>query len=560
MLYLCYTNKGLRNEEFYLNILFKDLPLLEQTQQALETLEFTEATPIQAAAIPRMIAGVDLIGQAQTGTGKTFAYGIPIVERIDTQIRGTQALILCPTRELSLQVHKEILKLLKFYPAVKAAVIYGGESYEKQFSALARKPHIIVGTPGRMIDHIERKTIDISQISVLTFDEADEMLKMGFQDDIERILKETPETRQTVLFSATMPPAIKKIAKNYQKNPEIITIKAETLTVDKIAQMYVMIKEEDKTKLLTRILDLEKPKSAIIFANTKKDVDTIAQALQDAKYEADALHGDLKQSQRNYVMSRFRNKVLTLLIATDVAARGLDISDVELVINYDLPHEDEVYVHRIGRTGRAGKKGKAYSFITPRKRRMISVLEQFTKSEIKRIMPPEAKDIEKKDVKRFYQDIKDTVAKNDKTYEDMVAKLAEDGITAEQLLYGLIAKMEPTAKVYESLDEVAEPRSRERRNDSGRDGNKRDRKERTGSKAGFVTLSINMGRNDRMTPVTLLDFLRKEYNLYSKNVGDIKHHDDKTTFDVRSDAIAKINAKRQVKHQGKTIQLTLPKR
>lgn len=545
---------GFMKEGINLNTLFKDLPLLEQTQQALEALGFAEATPIQALAIPKMIEGLDFIGQAQTGTGKTFAFAIPMIERIDTKLKKIQALILCPTRELSLQVHKEILKLIKFYPELKAAVIYGGESYDKQFKALAKNPHIVVGTPGRMIDHLERGTINLSNVTMLALDEADEMLKMGFQEDLEKILSTVPTDRQTVLFSATISPTIKRIAKKYQKNPEILAVAAQTLTVDRITQSYFEVKEEDKPKLLARLLDLEKPTSAIIFANTKKDVDTIAETLQLAKFEADALHGDLKQSQRNYVMSRFRNKLLTLLIATDVAARGLDISDVELVINYDLPHEDEVYVHRIGRTGRAGKKGKAFTFITPRKRRMISVLEQFTKSEIKRLTPPTPTDIAKKDRKRFYTNLKVLATNNEKDYTYLIEDLLKEGITHDQLLNGLIAKLEPVERVYEELDVIPEKKLRTK----GERDNSRDRGR--SNKGGYVTLSINLGRKDNITPVSLLEFMRKEYNLYAKNIGDIKHKDTTTTFDVKTDAMSKLRANKNVKYQGRNIQLSIVKK
>src|SRR5690606_33342814 len=293
-----------------MSLLFNDLPILDQTKEALATLGFDTPTPIQALAIPKMIDGIDLIGQAQTGTGKTFAYGIPMIEKTDTSLKKTQGLILCPTRELTMQVYKEMIKLVKFYPSLKVTTIVGGESYDKQFRELAKHPHIIAATPGRIIDHINRGTVDLSHLKILTLDEADEMLKMGFQEDIENILKSVPKERQTELFSATMPPFIRKIAINYQKSPELIKIESESLTVDKISQGYFLIKDEDKPNLLKRVLDLENPKSAMIFANTKADVDRIAAALQEAHFTADALHGDLKQSQRNYVMSRFRNKQL----------------------------------------------------------------------------------------------------------------------------------------------------------------------------------------------------------------------------------------------------------
>ncbi|HHX76573.1 MAG TPA: DEAD/DEAH box helicase, partial [Acholeplasmataceae bacterium] len=427
-------------------ILFNDLPILETTKIALEKLGFTETTPIQEQAIPKMIEGLDMIGQAQTGTGKTFAFSIPMVEKTDTSLKQTQGLILTPTRELTNQVYKEIIKLVKFYPELRVTTIVGGESYERQFKELARKPHIIVATPGRIIDHIDRGTVDLSHITTLTLDEADEMLKMGFQDDIERILQTTPATRQTVLFSATMPPFIKKIATNYQKNPVHIKIEAKSLTVDRIEQAYFLVKEKGKLDLLIRLLDLENPSTGIIFVNTKAGVDRITERLQKQGFIADALHGDLKQSQRTNVMNRFRNKQLNLLVATDVAARGLDVDDVEVIINYDLPQQDEIYIHRIGRTGRAGKKGKAYTFVTPSKRRTIEVLAHFTKADIKLLEIPTADSIYKAQIKAFKQDIKIALKTEYPNNLACISDLIEDETQKDQLINYLLNDKLPVKK------------------------------------------------------------------------------------------------------------------
>ncbi|WP_425312268.1 DEAD/DEAH box helicase [New Jersey aster yellows phytoplasma] len=387
-----------------MNTLFEQLPILEQTKKALKELNFIDTTPIQALVIPEIIKGHDVIGQAQTGTGKTFAFGIPIIEKINPKIQKTQSLILCPTRELTLQVYEELKKLLRFYQEIRIAVVYGGESYTKQFRSLEAKPHLIIATPGRAIDHLERGKIDLSALKILTLDEADEMLKMGFQEALETILKKIPEERQTVLFSATLPPFIKKIASKYQKDTKILQVPVKNIAVNAIEQNYFLVKEVDKAKLLVRLLDLKKDYSTILFANTKKDVDEITAYLQDKGFLADAVHGDLKQNQRQYVMNNFRKGKIKILIATDVAARGLDISDIKMVINYDLPHEDEVYVHRIGRTGRAGKKGLAYSLISPRKVSQLKKLEYYLKEKITLLDIPSvqsiklqnAKDLEKK--------------------------------------------------------------------------------------------------------------------------------------------------------------------
>ena len=370
-----------------MNKLFNELPILNETKEAIKALGLVETTDIQHHTIDHLLEKKDLIGQAQTGTGKTFAFAIPMIEHIDPKSNVIQGLVICPTRELTLQVYKEFVKLVKFNKDIRITSIYGGESYQKQFKALQNRPHIVVATPGRAIDHLERKTMDLSHLEMLVMDEADEMLKMGFQEDLEKLLKDTPQDRQTALFSATMPDFIKKVAQKYQRNPEIVVIKTKALTVDKIDQYYYMIKKSDRDQLLLRVLDFFHPTSAIIFANTKKDVDHVAAYLQKYNYEADALHGDLKQNQRDYVMNKFRSRKLTLLVATDVAARGLDVSHVDVVINYELPFEDEVYVHRIGRTGRAGESGMSISFVYPSMRGKLMLIEKFIKSKMQEFQP-----------------------------------------------------------------------------------------------------------------------------------------------------------------------------
>lgn len=539
-------------------ILFNDLPILDTTKVAVEKLGFTEATPIQEQAIPKMILGLDLIGQAQTGTGKTFAFGIPMVEKTDTSLRQTQGLILTPTRELTNQVYKEIIKLVKFYPELRVTTIVGGESYEKQFKELDRKPHIIVATPGRIIDHIDRGTVDLSHITTLTLDEADEMLKMGFQDDIERILQTTPETRQTVLFSATMPAFIKKIAKNYQKNPELIKIEAKSLTVDRISQAYFLVKEKEKQSLLERLLDFENPSTAIIFVNTKAGADRITESLQKAGFTADALHGDLKQSQRTYVMNRFRSKQLSILVATDVAARGLDVDDVEIIVNYDLPQQDEIYVHRIGRTGRAGKKGKAFTFVTPLKRRMLAMLAHYTKADIKRLEVPTADDVYKEQLKTFKHKIKTELANEYPNHLEAIKELLVDEGSKDQLLNYLLDSMLPSKKTYETIEIIPEKAPRRSQGERGNDKGRRDSKSsRVGSPARgsgqYVDFTLNIGKTDGLTPPTLFKFMEKEYGIFSKNIGDIRHNKNETVFGLRKDSVRRLNAKKEVNYKGRKV-------
>lgn len=531
-------------------ILFNDLPILETTKIALEKLGFTETTPIQEQAIPKMIEGLDMIGQAQTGTGKTFAFSIPMVEKTNTSLKQTQGLILTPTRELTNQVYKEIIKLVKFYPELRVTTIVGGESYERQFKELARKPHIIVATPGRIIDHIDRGTVDLSHITTLTLDEADEMLKMGFQDDIERILQTTPATRQTVLFSATMPPFIKKIATNYQKNPVHIKIEAKTLTVDRIEQAYYLVKEKGKLDLLIRLLDLENPATGIIFVNTKAGVDRITERLQKQGFIADALHGDLKQSQRTNVMNRFRNKQLNLLVATDVAARGLDVDDVEVIINYDLPQQDEIYIHRIGRTGRAGKKGKAYTFVTPSKRRTIEVLAHFTKADIKLLQIPTADSIYKEQIKAFKQDIKIAFKTEYPNNLAFISDLIEDETQKDQLINYLLNDKLPVKKTYEDI-EIVQP-TRTRKTTERKKGQPKNVQQR--GRGQFVDYEVDLGKADNLTPPGLFKIMEKEFGIYSKNIGDIKHLKHKTVFGLKKEAQRRINTQKLIRHQGRQIQ------
>lgn len=525
-----------------MNILFKDLPLLDTTQEALEALGFESPTPIQAKAIPVSIEGNDIIGQAQTGTGKTFAFAIPMIEKMNTNLRVTQGLVLCPTRELAMQVYKEVLKLVKFYSKLNVALIVGGESYEKQFKALKRKPQIVIATPGRAMDHMRRSTLDLSQVQTLALDEADEMLKMGFQEDIETILSELNEERQILLFSATMPQAIKHIARKYQNNPQIIKIESDTLTVDKISQRYFIVKRDDKLALLPRIIDFANSKSTIIFSNTKADVDRIASYLVEEGYLADALHGDIKQRSRSDVMKKFRDKKLQILVGTDVAARGLDVDDVELVINYDLPHEQEVYVHRIGRTGRAGKEGLAYSFVTPRKQHQLKELERYIKTTILFHEIPSHTDIKSHQLDVFKEELKTLINQDVDNHLEKFSDILED-ISQEQLINVLLEKVIPKKKRYEGVEVIGPKKTRGSR-DEGKSRRKGD----------YVDYVANIGRNDKMTPPKFLQMMDKSFGIFQKNIGDIKHQNNQTVFGIKKSAVSRLKKNAAI-YQGKMIKI-----
>lgn len=349
----------------------------------LDDMGFIEMTPIQELAIEPLIQGEDIIGQAQTGTGKTAAFGIPMIERMNPEKAYVQGLVLCPTRELAVQAAKEIEKMSKYVRGIKTLPVYGGADMGYQLKKLADRVHIVVGTPGRIMDHMRRGSLDISHVKMVVLDEADEMLNMGFREDIETILKEAPEQRQTALFSATMPEEIIEIAALYQKEARMLKVQQEELTIPLVKQSYYVVKGREKDTAMCRLLDFLWPKRALIFCNTKRKVDQLTLILKGKGYQADAIHGDLSQHQRERVMNLFRNGNLQLLLATDVAARGIDVDDVDMVFNYDMPQDMEYYVHRIGRTGRAGKKGKAVSLITPRERYKISSLEEYCNTTIK---------------------------------------------------------------------------------------------------------------------------------------------------------------------------------
>ncbi|MCR3906186.1 MAG: DEAD/DEAH box helicase [Tenericutes bacterium] len=534
-----------------MNILFNELEILQETKQAIESLGLVETTAIQHHAIPKMLEGRDLIGQAQTGTGKTFAFAIPILEQINVNEKTVQALVICPTRELTLQVYKEFIKLIKFSKGVRITSIYGGESYNKQFKALSEHPHIVVATPGRTIDHLQRKTIDFSSLKVLVMDEADEMLKMGFQEDLETILKDTPKERQTALFSATIPPFIRKVAQRYQKNPEIIKIETPTLTVSKTDQLYYNVKKSDRDQLLVRILDLYDPASAIIFANTKKDVDALSAYLQKHNYEADALHGDLKQSQRDYVMGRFRSKRLKFLIATDVAARGLDISHVDMVINYELPFEDEIYVHRIGRTGRAGASGVSISLVYPSMRGKLAMIERFIKTKMVEKEIPTEEEINIRREQRNYTKIMEMVSHNEENFDEIISQLHKDGFEDQQIISALLSKVMDEKKSYDS---VIVPVKRKADDSDRREKTNDGKRKRTGA---YKNVLINLGKEDGIRPVTLLDYFKKHVDLYPKNIGDIVIYPKETEFQIHPAAIKRLDELNNKMFNNKKIKIII---
>jgi ATP-dependent RNA helicase DeaD len=373
---------------------FSDFEISKDIEKAVKNLGFEEPTPIQSLTIPKILEGKDIIGQAQTGTGKTVAYGIPLLEKIFIQDKSPQAIVICPTRELSIQVAVELVKLSSFMRKISILPIYGGQSIGRQIRVLRKGVHIIIGTPGRLIDHIQRKTLDLSGIETVVLDEADEMLNMGFRDDIENILTNIPKKRQTLLFSATIPNDIKRLANKYQNNAEHLRIAQNLITVPEIEQIYFEVRGNKKLELLSRLIDVYDINTGLVFSNTKRNVDRLVKDLKIRGYSVDGIHGDLSQKQRDYVMNKFRKGKLDILIATDVAARGIDVPDVEAVFNYDVPNDNEYYVHRIGRTGRAGKSGYAFTFVSGKEIYKLRDIQRYTKTSIKQGKMPSGDEIE----------------------------------------------------------------------------------------------------------------------------------------------------------------------
>lgn len=502
---------------------------------ALENMEIDTPTPIQEQSIPLLLEGNDVIGQAQTGTGKTFAYAIPLLERIDLNKRYVQALVMCPTRELTLQVSNEISKLSS-YLNVRIATIYGGASYEKQFKELKAKPQIVIGTPGRIIDHLERGTLSFNDVNYLVLDEADEMLKMGFQEDMERILEGMPENRQTALFSATLPPFIKSISKNYMTDPKTVKIEAKSLTVDRIQQLLYFVKKEQKQDLLVRLLDYYDFSSVMIFANTKSMVDELVLFLQQQGYKADGLHGDLKQANRDRVMQSFRLSSVEILIATDVAARGIDIDGIDAVINYDIPNEQEIYVHRIGRTGRAGASGMAISLATTRQNRTVLELEAYVKTKFERREVPSAKDIKLKNQKNLFEKIMKDLdnTKDNHEYDNLITQIARKTTDPTPVIIRLLEMLDSNIdKEYNPIDTVKPKEAKE----STKKGSKSGKKQTNEGPKKFAYICLNVGRNERVKPNQIVNYLHDEIKVHREHFGKIVIEDDKTYLEVNSIAL-----------------------
>ncbi len=474
---------------------FALLGISDDILRAVTDMGFTTPSPIQAEAIPPILAGNDVIGQAQTGTGKTAAFGIPALELIDTSRREVQALILCPTRELALQVSEEIKKLAKYKRGLRVEAIYGGESIDRQIRALKAGVHIVIGTPGRVMDHMERNTLHLDGVKMMILDEADEMLDMGFREDIESILADMPEDRQTILFSATMSKPIMAITQKFQTNPVLVKVVKKELTAVNIEQVFFEVKPKAKVEVMARLIDMYDLKLLLVFCNTKRKVDEIVEDLMLRGYNAEGLHGDLRQQQRNNVMSKFRAGTSNILVATDVAARGIDVDDVDAVINFDIPLDEEYYVHRIGRTGRAGKSGRAFSLVSRDEKFRFRDIQNYTKVRVEKGVIPSFEDIVGIRKARFIETLSESI-KTDKDlnlYSDVLMQLEHEGFTTEQIVSALVKKSMGLEKNEFSDQDLSFTDNRERDTRSG--GNRSDGPDRRGGDR-FGNSRDDRGRSD----------------------------------------------------------------
>ena len=460
--------------------LFTELGLSPELLKAIDKLGYEQAAPIQAAAIPVLMTGKDVVGQSMTGSGKTAAFGVPAVEKVDPNLRAVQVLILCPTRELAIQVSEEIHKLAFFKRGINCLPIYGGQSYERQFFGLKQGAQIVIGTPGRIMDHMRRGTLRLSTVKMVILDEADVMLNMGFREDIETILKDAPKERQTVFFSATMPRPIRDLIEKYSRTPQNVKIEQKAMTVPTVEQVYYEVDRRYKMDLLTRLIDIFDLKLGIVFCNTKRMVDDLVEHLEAAGYQADRLHGDMTQAMRDRVMNKFRKSGLEFLVATDIAARGIDVDDVEVVFNYDLPYDPEDYVHRIGRTGRAGKSGKAISLVPFRELFQIRNIERFANVRITRGKIPTENEVAEARENVFTDKLRALLTSGEFTKQDrLIEGLIEENFTASDIASALIHLLQngEAAKTAPKTEEYDRPQREERPghfDDRGERGNFRD--------------------------------------------------------------------------------------
>lgn len=538
---------------------FNELNLSREVLQAVEDLGFEKPSEVQESTIPLILDGSDVLAQAQTGTGKTASFGIPMIEKIEDNCDSLQALVLVPTRELARQVSDELKKLAKHKKFIKVVPIYGGADMGKQLRELKRGASIVVGTPGRVMDHMKRKSIVLDEISFLTLDEADEMFDMGFRDDMKTIIERTNPKRQTLFFSATFDNNIKEFSKLYQNNPAKVIIEKKELTAEKIEQFYLELNRNMKTEILNRLILIHKPKKSIIFCNTKRMVENLELELAQKGYKVDSLHGDMRQSSRDNVMKKFRKGTIDILIATDVAARGLDVSDIDVVFNYDLPQQAEYYVHRIGRTARAGKKGLSFTFVTSRDYPKFKEIEKYAKIKMEKMKLPTKSDVERESLDNLYKKVNKNILKAEEQvdYTEVLNKLLAQGYSLYDISASLLKMVNESSnktKINE-LEKVDYGKKFEMSKKS--ESSKRKGKDKRGKEIKKIKgpkIFINKGKRDGLDSSEIIRLIDSYTNVSPKEIGRINIMPSFTFVEIPKnmikEAIKDLNGK---KIKGKTL-------
>lgn len=516
---------------------FEEMCLDTRIMRAIAEMGFEQPSPIQAQSIPIAVEGKDMIGQARTGTGKTASFGIPMLQRINPKDKSLQAIVLCPTRELAIQSANEIRKFAKFLHGIKVLPIYGGQEISKQIRSLKGGVQIVIGTPGRVMDHLRRHTLKPQTVDIVVLDEADEMLNMGFREDIETILGQLPEERQTMLFSATMPKPILEIAKRYLHEPEIVKVIQKELTVPKIEQYYYEVNPRKKNEVLSRLLDMYDPSLSLVFCNTKRKVDELVADLKGRGYFAEGLHGDMKQSQRDRVMNGFRNGRTDILVATDVAARGIDVDDVEAVFNYDVPQDDEYYVHRIGRTGRAGREGRAFTLVVGKEIYKLKDIQRYCKTKIRRQPIPSVNDVAAIKVEKLLEQAGELIATDGlgRMMDLLEEYLDGSDYSATEMAAALLAmQLGETSTQTLPKEEFGD----------------------TGAEPGMVRMFMNIGKKDRVRIGDILGAVAGESGMEGALVGTIDMYDNFSFVEVPQEyAAAVLEAMNHSKIKGRRVNM-----
>ncbi|OED45971.1 ATP-dependent RNA helicase [Endozoicomonas sp. (ex Bugula neritina AB1)] len=546
---------------------FAEMPLAPAVIKAVQDVGYETPSPIQAQAIPHLLEGKDLLGLAQTGTGKTAAFALPLLSRIDTKLRNPQVLVLAPTRELAIQVAEAFQRYARHMPGFHVLPVYGGQDMRGQLRGLQRGAHVIVGTPGRVMDHLRRGSMKLDGLRAVVLDEADEMLRMGFVDDIEWIMEQTPKERQVALFSATMPRQIRKIADTHLNNPVTVEIKSKTATVDTITQKVCMVSGFHKLDALTRILEVETFDAMIIFVRTKTATVELAEKLEARGFSAAALNGDMSQALREKVIDRLKKNSLDILIATDVAARGLDVERMSHVVNYDIPYDTEAYVHRIGRTGRAGRQGTAILFATHRERRMLRAIESATRQRIDDMRLPSMRDVRDMRIRQFKEEVTQAVELGEDKlaeFRGIVTELMQEGECAPEDLAAAMCFMAQKDRPFpDGKEPERQQRQRRDRDDRGgrddrRGGERGPRRDRREDNEGMIRYRVEVGREQGINPGDLVGAIANESKISGKNIGHIRLFDNCSSIYLPEGMDAStLSSLKQVKVRNKPLDMSV---